>query len=144
MNKPELIKAIDKEIKGLNKQDATGVLYWNEFKKFVNDFNPEPEKIVIDWDKLKKLFTSCTGKQIRVVNSLVKTKIKARIREGYTKEDIASCIENCVKDQFHIDNGFQYITLEYISRSSTIDKYLTAATGKKDDIFKPKEGSYTR
>ena len=142
MNKPELIKAIDKKIKGLNKQDATGILHWNEFKDFVNDFK-EP-KIVIDWIKLRDFFNQTTGKQIRVVNNAVKQKIKARIREGYTKEDIICCIKNSVKDEYHIETGLRYITLEYISRGTTIDKYLTDPSAKVDDGFKAKEGSYTR
>ena len=27
------------------------------------------------------------------------------------------------KDQFHKDNGYKYCTLEYFSRSATIDKF---------------------
>ena len=77
----------------------------------------------VDWEKLKKLFIEETGKSIRVVSPKVKASIKARLREGYTKGDIANTIKNAVKDEYHKENNFYYVTLAYISRSDIIDRY---------------------
>ena len=58
-----------------------------------------------------------------MINDTVKAKFKARIKDGYTKEDILNTINNASKDPFHIENNFKYLTPEYFSRASTIDKH---------------------
>ncbi len=80
----------------------------------------------IEWDTLKDAFIKITGKQIRVVSDKVKANIRARLKEGYLRKDIISAIENSILDDYHIETNFKYITLEYISRSKTIDKYFVS------------------
>lgn len=41
--KKELLKQIDKKIEEINDEDFTGVLYWSQFKDFVNDFEDKPK-----------------------------------------------------------------------------------------------------
>lgn len=85
----------------------------------------EKENIInqINWKMFLHFFNKSTNKNCRVVSDKVKNKINARLKEGYTKEDIFKTIVLGVKDSFHIENNYKYFTLEYISRSNTIDKY---------------------
>ena len=57
--------------------------------------------------------------------------ITARIKEGFTIEDILKATENCSKDKYHIENP-QYLTPEFITRSDKLPKYLTATIQKKE------------
>ena len=50
-------------------------------------------------------------------------KYKARLKEGYTKDDIKNTIINSAKDDYHKETNFKYLTPEYFSRSVTIDKF---------------------
>ena len=77
----------------------------------------------IDFDKLLKLINDKTKREFKMINDTVKAKFKARIKDGYTKEDILNTINNASKDPFHIENNFKYLTPEYFSRASTIDKH---------------------
>lgn len=83
------------------------------------------KKEKIDWDKLREQFNEFSGKKTRVVSEKVKTKLKARIREGYTKQDMVKAMSNISKDQYHKDTNYKYFTLEFISRSDILDKYST-------------------
>lgn len=76
----------------------------------------------VDWEKLKNNFNDLTGKKTVVVSEKVKRQIKARLKEGYTKQDIWNAILNCFNDPYHKENP-KYLTLEFISRSDKMEKY---------------------
>lgn len=89
----------------------------------------------IDFKKLLIAINKITGKNFKVINDNTKRKYNARIKEGYTKQDILNAINNAVKDSFHIESGFKWLTPEYFSRSATIDKFkevLSVENPKKE------------
>lgn len=85
-----------------------------------------------DFEKLLALINSKTGRTFQVINDSTKAKYKARIKDGYSKIDIQNAINNASKDQYHVENGCKYLTPEFFSRSTTIDKYSN--TGKVQSI----------
>lgn len=86
--------------------------------------------LTVDWEKLKLNFNELTGKKTKVVSNKVKGQINARLKEGYTKQDLWNAIVNCFNDPYHKENP-KYLTLEFISRSDKMEKYSA-------DIKKPK------
>ena len=66
-----------------------------------------------------------TGRQFKTINDKIRQKYKARLKDGYTKDDIQNAIENACKAPYHIENGKQYLTPEFFSRSDTLDKYAS-------------------
>lgn len=85
----------------------------------------EKEKVqyVIDFTSLLSFINKKTGRSFKIINESVKAKYKARLKDGYTKQDILSAITNSVDTQYHKDNNYQYLTPEFFARSSTLDKY---------------------
>jgi len=77
----------------------------------------------IDFDNLLILINKQTGRNFQVINSTIQAKYKARLKDGYTKEDISNTIKNSVKDDYHKETNFKYLTPEYFSRAVTIDKF---------------------
>ena len=77
----------------------------------------------IDWIKLLTFFNQTFKKSNRVFNESNKSKYLARIKEGYTRENISKAMIMATKDDFHKDGNYKFCTLEYFSRSSTLDKY---------------------
>ena len=77
----------------------------------------------IDFSNLLNLINSQTKRSFKVINKSIQAKYNARLKDGYTKDDIKNTIINSVVDQFHKDNNFKYLTPEYFSRSKTIDQY---------------------
>ncbi len=119
---------------------------WLDFHKFVADFQmPNSDKVTVDWDKLKDTFNKITGKQMRIVNSETKRKIKARLKEGYQRSEIVNAMKNAILDPYHIETSHRYITLEYFSRAKTIDKYQEdLSQNKSEQKFTPKSENYER
>lgn len=78
---------------------------------------------IIDWDILLDFFNKATGKNCKVVNERTRRQIKSRLKEGYTKNDIANAIKNCMKSTWHIEDNFKTLTLEFISRADKLEKY---------------------
>lgn len=91
----------------------------------------------IDFSKLLSYINQKTGRSFRVAPEAVKKKYKARLKEGYTNADIKSAIDNAVKNQSHRDNNFQYLTFEFFSRSTTLDKYSDTTEVKDSLNFTP-------
>ncbi len=80
---------------------------------------------IIDWSKLLDKFNSITGKKSRVVPEKAKKAILARLKEGYTKQDILNAIQNCYNDSHHKETNHKYLTLEFISRPDKLEKFAT-------------------
>lgn len=108
------------------KQTDTNKIKEKENKSRYND--------AIDWNKLLSFFNDVFGKNNRVFNDANKGKYIARIKEGYSLKDICMAMKRCKADQFHKDNKYKYCTLEYFSRSTTLDKHGFDSTTKETYI----------
>lgn len=87
-------------------------------------------KLDIDSSKLLSVFNSILGKKARVVPDKAKKQIKARLKEGYTKEDIVNALQNASKDQHHLDTNYKYLTLEFITRSDKLERFVNMSDFK--------------
>jgi len=91
----------------------------------VNVINKDIDFVIfLDW------FNKTTNRNFKLISEATKKSFKARIKEGYTKEDIMKAIINCSKDKFHIENP-KYLTPEFISRADKLALYLSAPTETK-------------
>jgi len=88
----------------------------------------------IDFEKLKDFINKKTGRDFKLVNKQVKGKYLARLKDGYTKQDILDAVSNAVKNDYHKETEFKYLTLEFFSRADTLDKY----SNTKKDTSEPK------
>jgi len=77
----------------------------------------------INFSGLLGFINSSLDKKFKVVNPSVQLKFKARLKDGYSKEDIFNAITNVSKDDFHKESNFKWATPEYFSRPATLDKY---------------------
>jgi uncharacterized phage protein (TIGR02220 family) len=85
----------------------------------------KPTSIKVDWSALINQFNFITGKNTKVISPIVKTKILARLKEGYTKQDFLTAIENCFNDKYHKETNHEYLTLEFISRADKLERFST-------------------
>jgi len=78
---------------------------------------------ILNWSELLLFINKKTNRSFKVINKSVKKSYLARLKEGYSKDDIRTAIENACNNQHHKENNYQYLTPEFFSRSSTLDKY---------------------
>jgi uncharacterized phage protein (TIGR02220 family) len=86
----------------------------------------------INFSDLLIFINSTLGKKYKVVNKAVQQKYNARLKDGYTKEDFKSAIINAAKDQYHKETNFKYLTIEYFSRSRTLDLHCGPSEIRKE------------
>ena len=70
----------------------------------------------------------------------------ARLKDGYSKQDILDAVSNAVKSDYHKGENFKYLTPEFFSRSETLDKYSNVNNKPKENNVKsliPKGVSYS-
>lgn len=130
--KPKFPQISENELNNImsanGQQPAVNCPHETETESETESEPPNPQKgNEIDFDKLLKLINDKTKREFKMINDSVKAKFKARIKDGYTKEDILNTINNASKDTFHIEKNFQYLTPEYLSRASTIDKHSSVS-----------------
>ncbi len=82
----------------------------------------------INWSVLLDYFNEVTGKKCKVVSDKAKTQFKARLKENFTKDDIANAIQNAFNDNYHKENNHKYLTLEFISRADKLERFSTQKT----------------
>jgi uncharacterized phage protein (TIGR02220 family) len=98
----------------------------------VNDINNNTQpKVAIDWDSLLKQFNEKVGRNHKVIPDKAKKQLLARLKEGYTKQDIWNAIQNCYDDEFHKENNHKYLTLEFISRADKMERYSVDVVKQK-------------
>jgi len=85
----------------------------------INPTKVEP----INFDILLNYINEKTNRSFRTINKNVQAKYKARLKDGYTKKDIQTAIDNAVKTDYHKEKGFKYLTPEFFSRADKIDLY---------------------
>lgn len=96
----------------------------------VNDILLKKEtKDILDFVKLLSFINQKTGRKFKTINKDIKRKYEARLKDGYTKEDILNAVINAANLQYHKDNGCQHLTPEFFSRATTLDKYGNEAKG---------------
>lgn len=92
----------------------------------------EPKPIVndsdIDFDSLLKFINKRTGKNFQVVNATTRTKYKARLREGYTKENIFNAIINATESDWHKKDNFKNLRPTFFCRADKLDLYAFSST----------------
>ena len=77
----------------------------------------------INWPVLLDFFNKTTGKKCKLVSDKAKKQFNARLKDKYTKQDIANAIINVCNNQYHIDSNLEHVTLEFISRPDKFEKY---------------------
>lgn len=98
----------------------------------------------IDFDILLTLINKHTNRNFKVINKTIQAKYKARLKEGYTKDDIKNTIINSAKDDYHKETNFKYLTPEYFSRSVTIDKFSQSSSKAEGVVKSIKYGTFTK
>ena len=85
----------------------------------------EKEKVeyTIDFNLLLKFINKTLNKNFKTINNKAKQSYKARLKDGYTKEDILNAVKNSIKDSYHKETNFKYLTPEYFSRPKTLDLF---------------------
>ena len=114
---------------GVNKKDLTPSLQVEVEEKVeveVQDVKDTKVSESIDFDKLLKAFNQLTNKNCKVVNSKTRAQLKARLKDGYTKQNIKDAIINCYNDKHHKESNHKYLTLEFITRPDKLERYSQA------------------
>ena len=85
-------------------------------------------------------------KSKRKGNAKVARQLNARIKEGYSLEDMRSAMVEAKKEQRHIDNNFKWLTPEFFTRPDKLDLYMKGEEKKEqrkfttyDDLCKKEE-----
>jgi uncharacterized phage protein (TIGR02220 family) len=89
----------------------------------------------IDYQALLDFVNKTFGRNFKIVSDKIQRSYKARLKEGYKKEDIINAITNCKENKYHKENNYQYCTPEYFSRSETLDKYANITKVSETDTI---------
>lgn len=114
-SKNEANEAIASKTKQNEANEAVSV---NGNVSVINNIPDSVEKI--DWDMLIFVFNKIFGAKARLINDDTKRKFKARIKSGWTKDEIKNAMMVVRKDPYHVETNFKYVTLEYFSRDKTL------------------------
>ena len=82
----------------------------------------------IDFDLLLNFINKTLNKNFRTINKTLQAKFKARLKDGYTKEDIQKAILGASKASFHIESKYKHLRPEFFSRADKIDMYSNSNT----------------
>lgn len=84
--------------------------------------NKEGSKVTGRVAEILPMFNNTFGKKSRVMSPKVINRYKA-ILKVYSLEDIQKAFNNAKADDYHVETGYKYCTLEYFSRMEQMDKW---------------------
>ena len=104
-------------------------------KMAVNDNVNVNDNVIlnIDYQALLDFVNKSFGRNFKVVSDKIQRSYKARLKDGYKKEDILNAIRNCKENAYHKENNYQYCTPEFFSRAETLDKYADRTIKTESD-----------
>lgn len=134
-------RTVSQEVANIAVNDTVNVKD-NVTVKDINNNNNVPlvkkPKASIDFDKLldfiNKIQKRDGSSRYKIINQKVRSKYKARLKEGYTAEQIKNSIINSSEDKYHLDTNYKYLTPEFFSRSEIIDKHGFKTESKKTGV----------
>lgn len=103
----------------------TDANYADSVSVSVSDIIIKQPKVVIDWSALLTQFNQLVGRNHKLITEKAKSQLLARLKDGYTKQDIWNAIQNCYNDEYHKETNHKYLTLEFISRPDKMERYST-------------------
>jgi uncharacterized phage protein (TIGR02220 family) len=101
----------------------------------IKDKEEDKEEDNINYQSLLDLLGVSFNRKFKVINSKAKRSYQARLKDGYTFDDITKAIINCKENQFHKDNNYNYCTPEFFSRAETLDKYSNRTIVTESDTI---------
>jgi hypothetical protein len=81
--------------------------------------------------KLLEFYNSTFGKQSRVVNAKVKTKLKTVLKD-YDWKDIGTAMIHVRQDEYHKQHGYKWATLDFFTRADKIEMYAFKSAFKDE------------
>jgi transposase len=121
--------------KKANETQETQVVF--EKPKKADNKNDNKNDNDINYQALLEFVNKTFDRNFKVVNDSVKKKYKSLLKQGYSKEQITNAIKNCKSNKYHIENNYQYCTLEFFSRAETIDKYSDVSEIDNSKVYTP-------
>lgn len=86
----------------------------------------------IDYQALLETLNTAFSRSFQVINKKVRSSYEARLKDGYSKDQIMDAINNCKINDYHKEKNYQYCTPEFFSRAETLDKYSNVT--KQDKV----------
>jgi len=87
----------------------------------------ERERIAALFDNYIDEWKKATGRTIKSKKTEIAKEalshFNARIREGYTLEEITSAINNAASDSHHSESGYKWLTLDFILRPKQLERW---------------------
>lgn len=80
-------------------------------------------------------FNEVTGKSHRKLPSKAFSQFKARIKEGYTIDDLIKATENAMKSDYHKESGLRHLTPELITRGDKLELWLNTVKEEEEELF---------
>jgi hypothetical protein len=77
----------------------------------------------LNFKAMLSYYNQLYDKKCSVISDSVKRSFNARLKDGYTKDDIRNAMLNVKQDSFHKEQDYKYATLTYFSRAKTLDTY---------------------
>jgi len=105
----------------------------NDSGKLKEGFTParnEFENFIVSFNEIR-------GSKFQAIEK-VKRQFNGRLKEGFTPAQMLEALKNAMKDKFHVDNAYKYLTPEFFTRSDKIDKYLNV-NENVPDLLKVKQ-----
>lgn len=125
----DTLHADETQMKHIRHADETHLTPIEEGKEEIEE---KEELNTINFDKLLLFLNSLTKRNFKIINEATKKKYLARLKEGYTNNDIANAMKNAVNSDYHKENNFTYLTPEFFSRAVTLDKYSNVNNKQKE------------
>ena len=85
----------------------------------------------IDYQALLEVLNTAFSRSFKLINKKVRSSYEARLKDGYSKDQIMDAINNCKINDYHKEKNYQYCTPEFFSRAETLDKYSNVTKQEK-------------
>jgi uncharacterized phage protein (TIGR02220 family) len=124
---------IEKTKQNVSKTEAKYKQEISKTEANVNDNVNDNVNVInkIDYQALLETLNTAFSRSFKLINKKVRSSYEARLKDGYSKDQIMDAINNCKINDYHKEKNYQYCTPEFFSRAETLDKYSNVTKQEK-------------
>lgn len=120
IDKEDVNKGFERVRKGLGMVRKIEVEYEGEIE---DEEEVEKKSYDFDFDLFLKFINDTLGRKLKVVKDTDKDIIRKRLKEGYTKGQFQNAVKNCKNVKIHKESSYRHCTVEFFTRTKTLDQY---------------------
>jgi hypothetical protein len=93
-----------------------------------------PDAVPVSFKNFIAAFNAVRGSKFQGIEK-AKRQFNARLKEGFTPDQMIQALKTAMKEKNHIESGYRYLTPEFFTRPDKLERFLNSTSPKGQETI---------